>query len=152
MGSNRCCSEPSSSTSRSPSIDLPRSSQKIGTHPTIKWYQIFGFPWGIHVCLLVCLLFSYRDPPKKPNKKKLYISLSYNPQSRKFSFQLLCWVCVHRGWVLLLIRFVFLVLVFCSVLCLCRSPIPPSPITNWSTTLIGLRSLAALRELSLCQP
>jgi hypothetical protein len=47
---------------------------------------------------------------------------------------------------------VFLVLVFCSVLCLCRSPIPPSQITNRSTTLIGLPSLAGLRELSLHQP
>jgi hypothetical protein len=35
MGSNRRCSEPSSSTSRSPPIDLPRTSRKIGTHPTI---------------------------------------------------------------------------------------------------------------------
>jgi hypothetical protein len=34
-GSNRRCSEPSSSTSRSPPIDLPCTSQKIGTHPTI---------------------------------------------------------------------------------------------------------------------
>jgi hypothetical protein len=33
--SNRCCSEPSSSTSRSPPIDLPRTSRNIGTHPTI---------------------------------------------------------------------------------------------------------------------
>jgi hypothetical protein len=33
---NRCCSEPSSSTSRSPPIDLPRTSQKIGTHPTLN--------------------------------------------------------------------------------------------------------------------
>jgi hypothetical protein len=40
MGSNRRCSEPSSSTSRSPPIDLPRTSRKIGTHPTIKWYQV----------------------------------------------------------------------------------------------------------------
>jgi hypothetical protein len=23
---------------------LTRTSQKIGTHPTIKWYQILGFP------------------------------------------------------------------------------------------------------------
>jgi hypothetical protein len=36
MGSNRCCSEPLSSTSRSPSIDLPQTSRKIGTHPTIR--------------------------------------------------------------------------------------------------------------------
>jgi hypothetical protein len=35
MGSNRRCSEPLSSTSRSPPIDLPRTSWKIGTHPTI---------------------------------------------------------------------------------------------------------------------
>jgi hypothetical protein len=36
MGLNRCCSRPSSSTSRSRPIDLPRTSQKIGTHPTIN--------------------------------------------------------------------------------------------------------------------
>jgi hypothetical protein len=35
MGSNRRCSEPSSSTSRSLPIDLPHTSRKIGTHPTI---------------------------------------------------------------------------------------------------------------------
>jgi hypothetical protein len=34
-GSNRRCSEPSSSTSRSPPIDLPHTSRKIETHPTI---------------------------------------------------------------------------------------------------------------------
>jgi hypothetical protein len=34
-GLNRRCSEPSSSTSRSPPIDLPHTSRKIGTHPTI---------------------------------------------------------------------------------------------------------------------
>jgi hypothetical protein len=66
MGSNRRCSEPSSSMSRSPPIDLPHTSRKIGTHRTIKWYQIFGFLWGILVCLFVYLLFSYQDPPKKP--------------------------------------------------------------------------------------
>jgi hypothetical protein len=59
---------------------LTRTSQKIGTHPTIKWYQILGFPWGILVCLLVCFLFSYRDPPKKP-KKNSYLPLSYNLSS-----------------------------------------------------------------------
>jgi hypothetical protein len=35
-GSNRRCSKPSSSTSRSPPIDLPCTSWKIGTHPTIR--------------------------------------------------------------------------------------------------------------------
>jgi hypothetical protein len=32
---NRRCSEPSSSTLRSPPIDLPHTPQKIRTHPTI---------------------------------------------------------------------------------------------------------------------
>jgi hypothetical protein len=36
MGSNQRCSEPSSSTLRSPPIDLSCTSQKIGTHPTIS--------------------------------------------------------------------------------------------------------------------
>jgi hypothetical protein len=35
-GSNRRCLKPSSSTSRFPTIDLPRASRKIGTHPTIR--------------------------------------------------------------------------------------------------------------------
>jgi hypothetical protein len=35
LGLNRCCSEPSPSMSRSPPIDLPRTSRKIRTHPTI---------------------------------------------------------------------------------------------------------------------
>jgi hypothetical protein len=35
-GLNWRCSEPSSSTSRSPPIDLPCTSRKIGTHPTIN--------------------------------------------------------------------------------------------------------------------
>jgi hypothetical protein len=35
-GLNRRYSKPSSSTSRSPPINLPRTSQKIRTHPTIK--------------------------------------------------------------------------------------------------------------------
>jgi hypothetical protein len=149
-GSNWRCLEPSSSTSRSPPINLPHTSRKIGTHPTIKWYQILGFMWGILVCLLVCFLFSYRDPPKKP--KKIHIFRCPITLRAAIFFQLICWVCVHHGWVLLLVRFVFSVLVFCSVLYLCRSPIPPSQITNWSTTLIGLPLLAALRELSLRQP
>jgi hypothetical protein len=45
MGLNRCCSEPLSSMLRSLPIDLPRTSQKIGTYPTIrnveqKWYNL----------------------------------------------------------------------------------------------------------------
>jgi hypothetical protein len=51
MGSNRRCSEPSSSTSRSPLIDLPRTSRKIRTHPTIK----FGF--------MSCMCISMRQCP-----------------------------------------------------------------------------------------
>jgi hypothetical protein len=51
---------------------LTHTSRKIRTHPTIKWYQILGFPWGILVCLLVCFLFSYRDPPKKPQKNHIF--------------------------------------------------------------------------------
>jgi hypothetical protein len=35
------------------------------------------------VCLLVCLLFSYRDPPKKPNKKNSYLPLSSSPIFRE---------------------------------------------------------------------
>jgi hypothetical protein len=43
----------------------------------------------------------------------------------------------------------FLVLVFCSMLCLYRSLIPPSQITNQSNTLIGLPSLATVWTLAL---
>jgi hypothetical protein len=72
---------------------------------------------------------------------------------RATNFILVTLLSLCPSWLsLVLVRFVFLVLVFCSVLYLCRSPIPPCQITNRSTTLIGLPSLAALRELSLRQP
>jgi hypothetical protein len=102
------------------------------------------------VCLLVCFLFSYRDPPKKTKKINIFrcpITL------RATNFILVTLLSLCPSWLsLVLVRFVFLVLVFYSVLYLCRSPIPPSQITNGSTTLIGLPLLAALRELSLRQP
>jgi hypothetical protein len=45
IGSNWRCSEPSSSTSRSQPIDLPCTSRKIGTHPTI---MVSGHPRTAH--------------------------------------------------------------------------------------------------------
>jgi hypothetical protein len=52
-GSNRRCSEPSSSTSRSPPINLPHTSRKIGSHPTITYHAI------LLMFLTACQFFNF---------------------------------------------------------------------------------------------
>jgi hypothetical protein len=72
MGSNRCCSEPSSSMSRSPPIDLPRTSQKIGTHPTITFVVLKCDKIFDELLNIKKIKLSHTIPPIEDLKKRAY--------------------------------------------------------------------------------
>jgi hypothetical protein len=64
-GSNRRYSEPSSSMSRSSVIDLPHTSRKIRTHPTIKWTKKqHDTPRALHI--------GYRKHMRQPLSEMSY--------------------------------------------------------------------------------
>jgi hypothetical protein len=102
------------------------------------------------VCLLVCFLFSYRDPSKKTKKIHIFHCPITLRATNFVSVTLLSlcpsWLSIVAGWIRVLSFSILLRALFV--------PLTDStfPNINRSNTLIGLPSLAALRELSLRQP
>jgi hypothetical protein len=119
-----------------------------------SYYQVisdFGFPVR-YTCVSFSLFPIFIPRSTEKAQKKFHI-FRCPITLRATNFVSVTLLILCPSWLSLVAGYIrVLSLVFCSVLCLCRSSIPPSQITNRSTTLIGLPSLAALRELSLHQP
>jgi hypothetical protein len=129
------CLKPSSSTLRSPSIDLALPFKRSGSSLLLSGIK-FQIAHEVLSCVFY-LVFAFLSSSMKKPKKHLYFLLSYNPYSRNFYFQFLCWVCVYRGQVLLLVWIcVFGLQYSASCFWLCHSPNSITPTINWSATFI----------------